>query len=209
MSPWHFCFQVGTLEKGILMRSKNYQLPLFIAILLLVIIGCEKETLYMESFEKNGSPGFKTINIAPIDGEKILMASSGEKVWRWNLDCQVKEDTTLSWYWTGITEEDYTFFVKLLFTGHRTIYYVATGSRNPVAQGERYRAKDGRMRFSPGVVICGLPFSPGNWVRIKRAIGFDYLKYCGILSRDVKLKEIQIYMVTKRELGIDGIMVKG
>lgn len=184
-------------------------LRFLIVILLLLITGCKEEILYSQNFENAEISNFNTINLSPADGKKFLAVASGEKVWKEDLNCRVKKDSTLSWYWTGSEEKDYTFLVKLVFSGHKVIYYVAMGSRNPVVQGERYRSKDGRMRFSPSVIICGLPFSSGNWVNIKRDIGSDYSRHCGVLSKNLRLKQIEILMKTEAELGTDNIVVKG
>lgn len=191
------------------MAGKNYRLEFLILALLLTVTSCKEEILYSRSFENTGVSGFNAIDLSPIDGKKFLAVASNEKVWKEDLNCRVKKDSTLSWYWTGSKEKDYTFLVKLVFSGHKVIYYVAMRSRNPVAQGERYRSKDGRMRFSPSVIICGLPFSSGNWVNIKRDIGSDYSRHCGVLSKNVRLKQIEILMKTEAELGIDNIVVKG
>ena len=181
------------------MKSKKHNLEI-LAIYILVAVffvaanGCHREKIYFkESFEK--------------EENNVLSVFSNKNIWKKSVDILLKKNTKLLWQWKGSPEENYKFWLKLLFANHKTIYYVAQGSRNPDVAGERYRGKDERMRFSPAVVISALPISSEKWINITVNIELDYLKHCGATFRDIKITEIEIYMDTPGELHIDNLII--
>ena len=135
----------------------------------------------------------------------------GKKVsfdWKEPLDIAVNQKTNILWKWSGASDNEHELWVKMSFGNHKTIYYVASGSKNPEVQGNRYRGKDGRLRFMPSVVISCLPFDGQRWVEISRNVGMDYLNHCGATLRNVKITGIEVSLNSDGELSVDDIAIR-
>ncbi|AAM04314.1 TPA: hypothetical protein HA338_05540 [Methanosarcina acetivorans] len=96
---------------------------------------------------------------------------TGEGVW--NKDVSLSPGK-ISWNWKGEDLDNFSLWLKVTFSNHKSIYYVAAGSRNPQSEGDYYKDQESRRRFSPSVVIAGIPLSA-----VERDLVEDYTKYCG------------------------------
>lgn len=113
-------------------------------------LGCEDSTLYLDTQNP---------------------ARTGEGVWNKNISLSPGK---ISWNWEGQDTDNFSLWLKISFSDHKSIYYVAAGSRNPQSEGEFYRDEENRRRFSPSVVISGIPMG-----LVERDIIADYTGYCG------------------------------
>lgn len=113
-------------------------------------LGCEDSTLYLDTQNP---------------------ARTGEGVWNKNISLSPGK---ISWNWEGQDTDNFSLWLKVSFSDHKSIYYVAAGSRNPQSEGEFYRDEENRRRFSPSVVISGIPMG-----LVERDIITDYTGYCG------------------------------
>lgn len=113
-------------------------------------LGCEDSTLYLDTQNP---------------------AQTGEGVWNKNISLSPGK---ISWNWEGQDTDNFSLWLKVSFSDHKSIYYVAAGSRNPQSEGEFYRDEENRRRFSPSVVISGIPMG-----LVERDIIADYTGYCG------------------------------
>lgn len=113
-------------------------------------LGCEDSTLYLDTQNP---------------------AQTGEGVWNKNISLSPGK---ISWNWEGQDTDNFSLWLKISFSDHKSIYYVAAGSRNPQSEGEFYRDEENRRRFSPSVVISGIPMG-----LVERDIIADYTGYCG------------------------------
>ena len=113
-------------------------------------LGCEDNTLYLDTQNP---------------------ARTGEGVWNKNISLSPGK---ISWNWEGQDTDNFSLWLKISFSDHKSIYYVAAGSRNPQSEGEFYRDEENRRRFSPSVVISGIPMG-----LVERDIIADYTGYCG------------------------------
>lgn len=124
-------------------------------------------TLYEESFEG----GFFTGDVVQNNKELVLnIEGKGRGEWNKSIDIVPGK---LSWEWEG-GEKDFRLWLKLSFNNHKSLYYVAEGSKNPPYEGEYYMDEEGRRRFSPASVISGI--APG---KVERDINEDYGACCG------------------------------
>lgn len=98
-------------------------------------------------------------------------AQTGEGVWNKNLSLPPGK---ISWRWNGQDTDNFSLWLKVSFSDHKSIYYVAAGSRNPQSEGEFYRDEENRRRFSPSTIISGIPTGP-----VERDLAADYTRYCG------------------------------
>jgi hypothetical protein len=98
-------------------------------------------------------------------------AQTGEGVWNKNVSLSPGK---ISWSWNGQDTDNFSLWLKVSFSDHKSIYYVAAGSRNPQSEGEFYQDSEGRRRFSPSIVISGIPMS-----QVERDLIADYIRYCG------------------------------
>ncbi|AKB27497.1 hypothetical protein MSSAC_0807 [Methanosarcina siciliae C2J] len=96
---------------------------------------------------------------------------TGGGVWNKNVSLSPGK---ISWNWNGEDLDNFSLWLKVTFSDHKSIYYVAAGSTNPQSEGEYYRDQENRRRFSPSVVIAGIPLSS-----IERDLVEDYTRYCG------------------------------
>lgn len=98
-------------------------------------------------------------------------AQTGEGVWNKNVS---QSPGKISWRWNGQDMDNFSLWLKVSFSDHKSIYYVASGSRNPQSEGEFYRDSESRRRFSPSTVIAGIPLG-----LVERDLAADYARYCG------------------------------
>ena len=98
-------------------------------------------------------------------------AQTGEGVWNKSVSLSPGK---ISWSWNGQDMDNFSLWLKVSFSDHKSIYYVAAGSRNPESEGEFYRDSESRRRFSPSIVIAGVPDGP-----VERDLAEDYTRYCG------------------------------
>lgn len=98
-------------------------------------------------------------------------AQTGEGVWNKNVSLSPGK---ISWSWNGQDTENFSLWLKVSFSDHKSIYYVAAGSRNPQSEGDYYRDQGNRRRFSPSVLIAGIPLG-----LVERDLIADYTRYCG------------------------------
>lgn len=98
-------------------------------------------------------------------------AQTGEGVWNKNVSLSPGR---ISWNWNGQDTDNFSLWLKVTFSDHKSIYYVAAGSRNPQSEGEFYRDSESRRRFSPSIVIAGVPMG-----LVERDLIEDYTRYCG------------------------------
>lgn len=142
----------------------------------------EKKTEYQENFEncnlggdflgcKDGALYFNTQN----------SAQTGEGVWSKNVSLPPGK---ISWNWKGQDLDNFSLWLKVTFSDHKSIYYVAAGSRNPQSEGEYYRDQEDRRRFSPSIVISGIPMNT-----VERDLFEDYGKYCGP-AENIKIEKL-------------------
>jgi len=142
----------------------------------------EKKTEYQENFEncnlggdflrcKDGALYFNTQNSAQTE----------EGVWSKNVSLPPGK---ISWNWKGQDLDNFSLWLKVTFSDHKSIYYVAAGSRNPQSEGEYYRDQEDRRRFSPSIVISGIPMNT-----VERDLFEDYGKYCGP-AENIKIEKL-------------------
>lgn len=96
---------------------------------------------------------------------------TAEGVWNKNVSLSPGR---ISWNWDGQDTDNFSLWLKVTFSDHKSIYYVAAGSRNPQSEGEFYRDSESRRRFSPSIVIAGVPMG-----LVERDLIEDYTRYCG------------------------------
>ncbi len=96
---------------------------------------------------------------------------TAEGVWNKNVSLSPGR---ISWNWNGQDTDNFSLWLKVTFSDHKSIYYVAAGSRNPQSEGEFYRDSESRRRFSPSIVIAGVPMG-----LVERDLIEDYTRYCG------------------------------
>ncbi|SES68856.1 hypothetical protein SAMN04488587_0592 [Methanococcoides vulcani] len=158
-----------------------------IAVTLLNPVLSEK-VLYHEGFEEDyGIADSPMLTHADgtlcLDTGEPMNMNGGE--WSKNVTLQPAK---ISWHWSGEDLSGFQLWMKLTFNNHKSICYVASGSMNPLSQGEFYRDEENRMRFSPSVVISGIPMNS-----VKRDVREDYEKYCGSFG-DVEIVRISVGM---------------
>jgi len=117
-------------------------------------------------------------------------AHTGGGEWNKNITSQLAK---ISWQWSGEDIGDFQLWLKFTFSNQKSIYYVAGGSMNPESEGEFYRDDEGRMRYSPSIVISAIPMGT-----VQRDIRDDYLKYCGSFD-DVEIVRINAGMIDESQ----------
>lgn len=142
----------------------------------------EEKTVYQENFEDCNLEG----DFLRCKGDALYLetqnsAQIGEGVWSKNVSLSPEK---ISWNWNGQDLDKFSLWLKVTFSDHKSIYYVAAGSMNPQSEGEYYRDKENRRRFSPSIVISGIPMST-----VERDLFEDYEKYCGP-SENVKIVQV-------------------
>ncbi|HWQ48124.1 MAG TPA: hypothetical protein VN414_04095, partial [Methanosarcina sp.] len=142
----------------------------------------KKKTVYQEDFENCNFEG-KLLECK--DGALYLnttdSAQTGEEIWSKNVSVSPGK---ISWNWNGQDLNKFSLWLKVTFSDHKSIYYVAAGSMNPQSEGEYYRDQENRRRFSPSIIISGISMST-----IERDLVEDYEKYCGP-AENIKIVEM-------------------
>ncbi|MGD9366799.1 MAG: hypothetical protein PVH87_13950 [Desulfobacteraceae bacterium] len=167
---------------------------------------------------------FTTASVTSTDGMLHLCTGSGEHTgggeWRRPVEIKVGRDTLIEWKWAAYDPEDYQFWIRLRFNNNRTLYYKASDSRQPgfyrkerymPYKGEKFRDREGRLRFFPSVTI--LVGRPANkWMVHKRTISNDYQQSYGQVPVNLAISEITIGMMDDskakvNEMGIEYIQI--
>lgn len=104
-----------------------------------------------------------------LDTQNSSLTGSGV----WNKEVSLSPGK-ISWNWEGEDLDNFSLWLKVTFSNHKSIYYVAAGSKNPQSEGDYYKDRESRRRFSPSVVIAGIPRSS-----VERDLVEDYTRYCG------------------------------
>jgi hypothetical protein len=143
-----------------------------LAILYFQTTSAEK-IVYEENFENNCNLEGDFLsckgNGLYLDTQNPSLTGGG--VWNKNVSLSPGK---ISWNWNGEDLDNFSLWLKITFSNHKSIYYVAAGSRNPQSERDYYRDRENRRRFSPSVVIAGIPLSP-----VERDLVEDYTMYCG------------------------------
>lgn len=167
---------------------------------------------------------FTAASVTSKDGMLHLCTGSGEHTgggeWRRPVEINVGRDTLIEWKWAACDPEDYQFWIRIRFNNNRTLYYKASDSRQPgfyrkeryiPYKGEKFRDREGRLRFFPSVTL--LVGRPANrWMVHKRTISNDYEQSYGQVPVDLAISEITIGMMDDskakvNEMGIDYIQI--
>ncbi len=161
------------------MPSGKKAIPGLIFLLFAVLIilyfqtATDEKIIYEENFEDRSGieGGFLGCEDSTLYLDTQNPAQTGEGVWNKNISLSPGK---ISWNWEGQDTDNFSLWLKISFSDHKSIYYVAAGSRNPQSEGEFYRDEENRRRFSPSVVISGIPMG-----LVERDIIADYTGYCG------------------------------
>ncbi len=161
------------------MPSGKKAIPGLIFLLFAVLIilyfqtATDEKIIYEENFEDRSGieGGFLGCEDSTLYLDTQNPAQTGEGVWNKNISLSPGK---ISWNWEGQDTDNFSLWLKISFSDHKSIYYVAAGSRNPRSEGEFYRDEENRRRFSPSVVISGIPMG-----LVERDIITDYTGYCG------------------------------
>lgn len=161
------------------MPSGKKAIPGLIFLLFAVLIilyfqtATDEKIIYEENFEDRSGieGGFLGCEDSTLYLDTQNPARTGEGVWNKNISLSPGK---ISWNWEGQDTDNFSLWLKVSFSDHKSIYYVAAGSRNPQSEGEFYRDEENRRRFSPSVVISGIPMG-----LVERDIITDYTGYCG------------------------------
>jgi len=144
-------------------------------------------TLYEESFEG----GFLKGDIIKNSKELVLNGGiNGEGEWNKSIDTLPGK---LAWEWEGKDTGDFQFWLRFSFNNHKSLYYVADGSKNPPYEGEYYMDEEGRRRFSPASVISGITTG-----KVERDIYEDYGACCGSAD-ELKITGIAVGMASDND----------
>jgi hypothetical protein len=167
---------------------------------------------------------FKAASVKSKDGMLHLCTGSGEHTgggeWSRPVEIKVGRDTLIEWKWAAYDYEDYQFWIRIRFNNNRTLYYKASDSRQPgfyrkeryiPYKGEKFRDREGRLRFFPSVTL--LVGRPANrWMVHRRTISDDYKQSYGELPVDLTISEITIGMMDDskakvNEMGMEYIKI--
>lgn len=144
----------------------------------------EKKTVYKENFENCNSEGdFLRCKDGSLYLNTRNSAQTCEGVWSKNVSLSPGK---ITWNWDGQDLDKFSLWLKVTFSDHKSIYYVAAGSMNPQSEGEYYRDQENRRRFSPSVIISGIQMNA-----VERDLIEDYEKYCGP-AEDIKIEKLSI-----------------
>jgi hypothetical protein len=142
----------------------------------------EKKTMYQEDFKNCNFEGeFLGCKDGALYLETTNSAQTGEGVWSKNVSLSPGK---ISWNWNGQDLDKFSLWLKVTFSDYKSIYYVAAGSMNPQSEGEYYRDQENRRRFSPSIIISGIPMST-----VERDLVEDYEKYCGP-AENIKIEKM-------------------
>lgn len=167
---------------------------------------------------------FTTTSVKSKDGMLHLCTGSGEHTgggeWSRTVEIKVGGDTLIEWKWAAYDSEDYQFWIRIRFNNNRTLYYKASDSRQPgfyrkeryiPYKGEKFRDREGRLRFFPSVTL--LVGRPANrWMVHRRTISNDYQQSYGQLPSNLAISDITIGMMDDskakvNEMGIEHIKI--
>ncbi|MGD9248552.1 MAG: hypothetical protein PVI60_11370, partial [Desulfobacteraceae bacterium] len=135
-------------------------------------------------------------------------------------EIKVGRDTLIEWKWAAYDPEDYQFWIRIKFNNNRTVYYKASDSRQPgfyrnerfiPYKGEKFRDREGRLRFFPSVTLL-LDRPANRWMVRRRTISDDYKLSYGELPVNLAISEITIGMMDDskakvNEMGIEYIKI--
>ncbi|WP_292390477.1 hypothetical protein [Methanosarcina sp. UBA5] len=142
----------------------------------------EKKTVYQEDFKNCSFEGeFLRCKDGALYLETTNLAQTGGGVWSKNVSVSPGK---ISWNWNGQDLDKFSLWLKVTFSDHKSIYYVASGSMNPQSEGEYYRDQENRRRFSPSIIISGIPIDT-----VERNLVEDYEKYCGS-AENIKIEKV-------------------
>lgn len=156
-------------------------------------------TPYEVSFEGGSFTGQVVQN-----SKELVLSTGGKGSGEWNKSIDIVPGK-IAWEWEW-GEKDFQLWLRLSFNNHRSLYYVADGSRNPPYEGEYFKDEEGRRRFSPAAVISGIALG-----KVERDIREDYKNCCGSAD-DLKITGIAIGMADdsighKNEMKISNIKI--
>lgn len=158
---------------------------IFLSITCLVVysqVMQNEKTVYQENFENGNLEGdFLRCEDNALSLETQNSAQTSEGAWSKDVNLPPER---ISWNWNGQDLENFSLWLKVTFSDHKSIYYVAAGSMNPQSEGEYYRDKENRRRLSPSIVISGVPMS-----MVERDLFEDYSRYCGP-AENVKIVKV-------------------
>ncbi len=167
---------------------------------------------------------FRTAKIKSEDGMLYLYTGDAEHTgggeWSRTVDIKINTNSLIEWKWAVHDSGDYQFWIRIGFNNHRSIYYNASDSKAPGLyrgeryvpyRGEKYRDREGRLRFFPSItLLIGIPRN--KWMISKRSIANDYKQSYGDLPDNFRITEITIGMmddsrVKVNEMGIEYIKI--
>lgn len=160
--------------KKIVLRITEITFLLFAVLAILYFQTASTEKIvYEENFEESsGIEGdFLRCGDSTLYLDTQNSAQTGEGVWNKNVSLSPGR---ISWSWDGQDTDNFSLWLKVSFSDHKSIYYVAAGSKNPQSEGEYYRDEENRRRFSPATIISGIPMN-----QVERDLIADYTRYCG------------------------------
>jgi hypothetical protein len=142
----------------------------------------EEKTVYQENFEDCNLQGkFLKCKDGALYLDAKNSAQTGEEVWSKNISLPPGK---ISWKWNGQDLDKFSLWLQVTFSDHKSIYYVAAGSMNPQSEGEYYRDQENRRRFSPSIIVSGIPMST-----VERDLFEDYEKHCGP-AENIKIEKV-------------------
>lgn len=142
----------------------------------------DKKNVYQEDFKNCNFEGeFLRCKNGALYLETTNSSQTGEEIWSKNMSLSPEK---ISWNWNGQDLNKFSLWLKVTFSDHKSIYYVAAGSMNPQSEGEYYRDQENRRRFSPSIIISGIPMSS-----VERNLAEDYEKYCGP-AKNIKIEKV-------------------
>lgn len=147
---------------------------LFAVLVILYIQTAPTEKIaYEENFEN--SSGIEGYFLKCEDSTLYLDTQNSSQigVGVWNKNVSLSPGK-ISWSWNGQDMDDFSLWLKVSFSDHKSIYYIAAGSKNPQSEGDYYKDQESRRRFSPSVLIAGIPMGT-----VERDLVEDYTRYCG------------------------------
>jgi len=140
------------------------------------------ETVYEENFEDGSLEGkFLECKGSVLSFDAQNSAQIGEGVWSKNMSLSPGK---ISWKWDGQDLNNFSLWLKVTFSDHNSIYYVAAGSMNPNSEGVYYRDQENRRRFTPSIVISGIPLN-----LVERDLFEDYEEHCGP-AKNIKMVQM-------------------
>jgi hypothetical protein len=167
---------------------------------------------------------FRTASVKSKDGMLHLCTGSAEHTgggeWLKPIEINVGRNTLIEWKWAANDLEDYQFWIRMKFNNNRTCYYKASDSRPPgfyrneryiPYKGEKFRDREGRLRFFPSVtLLVGRPAE--RWMVHRRSIIEDYQQSYGQAPVNLAISEITLGImddskVKVNEMGIEYIKI--